>query len=252
MLGEEEFEADGGPFDVVTCMFAMHYFFESERKLRMFVRNVSRNLKPGAWWLVLAFAWRALERDGHRNRRVGRDLDLHGWRLLQSAGGVFIGTIPDGKRILWHLGGKAQFNTKHLKLEKRWEVRVRRRWALGCFGVRAAATAAALHGQGGGVQSDAAWLALLACSAGRPSQAAGVWQRVPVGPARHGHCQCVRLCTRGPTPPAAAGRRVWARVCCVNARRAQAWTSAARGLSSSSPSRSPSRASPRTTTCCPC
>jgi hypothetical protein len=30
-------------------MFAMHYFFEGEFKLRMFLRNVSRNLKPGKW-----------------------------------------------------------------------------------------------------------------------------------------------------------------------------------------------------------
>jgi len=34
-------------FDVVTCMFAIHYFFESEERLNGFLNNVSTNLKKG-------------------------------------------------------------------------------------------------------------------------------------------------------------------------------------------------------------
>jgi hypothetical protein len=45
-LGEELFEGDG-PFDLVTVMFALHYFYESEMMLRMLMKNVSYNLKPG-------------------------------------------------------------------------------------------------------------------------------------------------------------------------------------------------------------
>jgi hypothetical protein len=45
-LGEEMFEGDG-PFDLVTIMFALHYFYESETMLRMLIKNVSYNLKPG-------------------------------------------------------------------------------------------------------------------------------------------------------------------------------------------------------------
>jgi len=37
--------ADG--FDAVSCMFAVHYFFESEEKLDGFLKNVSGNLKKG-------------------------------------------------------------------------------------------------------------------------------------------------------------------------------------------------------------
>ncbi|OAP61989.1 hypothetical protein AYL99_04192 [Fonsecaea erecta] len=37
----------GGGFDVVTCMFAMHYSFESEEKVRMMLRNVAGSLKKG-------------------------------------------------------------------------------------------------------------------------------------------------------------------------------------------------------------
>jgi mRNA (guanine-N7-)-methyltransferase len=34
-------------FDAVSCMFAIHYFFESENKLDGFLNNVSSNLKKG-------------------------------------------------------------------------------------------------------------------------------------------------------------------------------------------------------------
>ena len=37
----------GGGFDVVACMFAMHYSFESEEKVRMMLRNVAGSLKKG-------------------------------------------------------------------------------------------------------------------------------------------------------------------------------------------------------------
>ena len=37
----------GGGFDLVACMFAMHYSFESEEKVRMMLRNVAGSLKKG-------------------------------------------------------------------------------------------------------------------------------------------------------------------------------------------------------------
>lgn len=66
-LGELPYDGDG-PYDLVTCMFALHYFFESESRLRMFLRNISNNLAPGGlaqpsagWQPVLApFACAAL------------------------------------------------------------------------------------------------------------------------------------------------------------------------------------------------
>ena len=36
------------PFDVVTCMFAIHYFFEKEEALATLLRNVAGSLKDGA------------------------------------------------------------------------------------------------------------------------------------------------------------------------------------------------------------
>jgi mRNA (guanine-N7-)-methyltransferase len=51
---------DPEPYDVVACMFAIHYFFESEERADRFLQMVSINLKPG---------------------------------------GVFIGTFPDARRV---------------------------------------------------------------------------------------------------------------------------------------------------------
>eukprot|EP01139_Manchomonas_bermudensis_P023447 Amastigsp_a841149_116.p2 type:complete len:405 gc:universal Amastigsp_a841149_116:88-1302(+) len=39
-------------FDLVSCQFAMHYFFESETRLRVFFRNVTERLVPGAHFVA--------------------------------------------------------------------------------------------------------------------------------------------------------------------------------------------------------
>ena len=46
-LGQSEWR-EGTPFDAITCMFAIHYFFVSERALDTFLGNVVANLKEGA------------------------------------------------------------------------------------------------------------------------------------------------------------------------------------------------------------
>ncbi len=50
------------PFDVVSMQFCMHYAFESERKARIMLENVASWLRPG---------------------------------------GVFVGTIPNAKQLMW-------------------------------------------------------------------------------------------------------------------------------------------------------
>lgn len=59
-LGLREWTDPDGPYDVVTCMFALHYFFAREGMCHTLLRHVARNLKPG---------------------------------------GVFMGIVPDGIRI---------------------------------------------------------------------------------------------------------------------------------------------------------
>eukprot|EP00873_Tetraselmis_striata_P043755 jgi/Tetstr1/464019/TSEL_008824.t1 len=39
------------PFDVVSCQFAAHYFFETEAKLDAFLDNVADNLRPGGLFI---------------------------------------------------------------------------------------------------------------------------------------------------------------------------------------------------------
>lgn len=66
-----------GPYDLVTCMFAAHYFYISERSFETFISNVASNLKPG---------------------------------------GYFVGTVPDGKRVLALLGGSSEFHSDVLTI----------------------------------------------------------------------------------------------------------------------------------------
>lgn len=46
MLGQQEWK-EANQFDAITCMFAIHYFFESEKAIKTFLHNVSINLKEG-------------------------------------------------------------------------------------------------------------------------------------------------------------------------------------------------------------
>lgn len=45
-LGDRDM-AEFDPFDVVTCMFAIHYFFNKEETLAQFLKNVSGSMKDG-------------------------------------------------------------------------------------------------------------------------------------------------------------------------------------------------------------
>jgi SAM-dependent methyltransferase len=80
-IGNTVWEA-GEPYDAVTCMFALHYFFHSEETARKVIEMAARNLKPG----------------GH-----------------------FFGVLPNGKEILRVLGAtmKPQ-KSKYFTLIPRW------------------------------------------------------------------------------------------------------------------------------------
>jgi len=42
-------------FDVVTCMFALHYFFQSESTFNTFIQSVLNNIKPGGYFVCCLF-----------------------------------------------------------------------------------------------------------------------------------------------------------------------------------------------------
>jgi len=69
-------------FDVVTCMFAAHYFHASESAFKCFVENAAGALKEG---------------------------------------GYFVGTVPDGKRVLRSLQQQPMYTTPMLVLQAMWE-----------------------------------------------------------------------------------------------------------------------------------
>jgi 2-polyprenyl-3-methyl-5-hydroxy-6-metoxy-1,4-benzoquinol methylase len=81
VLGIEEFREEE-LYDAVTCMFALHYFFVSQKALKQFLHNVAINLKPG---------------------------------------GYFFGTVPDGKSINQCVMKSPKFKSPMLTVEARWK-----------------------------------------------------------------------------------------------------------------------------------
>ena len=80
-LGTKELEWDC-QYDVVTCMFAIHYFFVSEEAIQMFFKNVANAIKPG---------------------------------------GYFIATFPSGKQVRRLLNQQEVFKSPMLHLRKHWK-----------------------------------------------------------------------------------------------------------------------------------
>ncbi|KAL4858009.1 mRNA cap guanine-N7 methyltransferase 1 [Chlorella vulgaris] len=79
-LGTEEW-LEPAQYDVVTCMFAIHYFFVAEKALKQFLHNVSINLKDG---------------------------------------GYFVGTVPDGRRINECIKSGRTYKRPMLTIEAHW------------------------------------------------------------------------------------------------------------------------------------
>lgn len=74
--------AEAEPFDAVSCMFALHYFFASESAATKMVEMIALNLREG---------------------------------------GYFFGTLPDGKRVVETLGPEMRFEMAGLKLVPKWK-----------------------------------------------------------------------------------------------------------------------------------
>jgi len=86
----------------------MHYFYDSEAALKHFLHNVALNLRPGQMC-----SWPYFSADA--STPAYSCFDTH-------AGGIFMGTIPCGKRVISILGEKDVFSSVMLRLEKRWKV----------------------------------------------------------------------------------------------------------------------------------
>jgi SAM-dependent methyltransferase len=81
-IGNIEWEDEKGPYDAVTCMFALHYFFRSEESARKALAMAARNLKP----------------QGH-----------------------FFGVLPDGRNVMNAIGESMKPKQyKAVRLAPRW------------------------------------------------------------------------------------------------------------------------------------
>ena len=76
-------------FDVVTCMFAIHYFFESEEKLNGFLNNVALNLKTGGCFITTFMDGNTVEKELMDNagiiegRKVLNDTNVVIWAIIK-------------------------------------------------------------------------------------------------------------------------------------------------------------------------
>ena len=57
-------------FDLVSCQFAIHYFFESERKLDNFLSNVDMNLKPGGYFIGTCLDGKKIKKEFGNNMQL--------------------------------------------------------------------------------------------------------------------------------------------------------------------------------------
>jgi SAM-dependent methyltransferase len=82
---EEAFGFASDRFEVVSCMMAVHYFFESERALDAFVYNVAQHLRPGGVF-------------------IGTCMDAASvMTRLQSSSSTAVGRCQRTGRVLWKL-----------------------------------------------------------------------------------------------------------------------------------------------------
>jgi len=72
-------------FDMVSCQFAIHYFFETEEKLKGFMANVRDNLRPGGLFISTFM-------DGNSVEKLIRD---------KGKNGLIEGRKMDGKVVVW-------------------------------------------------------------------------------------------------------------------------------------------------------
>ena len=72
-------------FDMVSCQFAIHYFFETEEKLKGFMTNVRDNLRPGGIFIATFM-------DGNSVEKLIRE---------KGKNGLVEGRKLDGKVVVW-------------------------------------------------------------------------------------------------------------------------------------------------------
>jgi hypothetical protein len=77
-----------GGADAVSCMFAVHYFFEDRTKLDGFVNNINETLKVGGYFIGCAFdgaaVFKLLKKLSEGQSKVGKVGDTPIWTIMKS------------------------------------------------------------------------------------------------------------------------------------------------------------------------
>lgn len=50
-LLSDKYEPRGREFDLVSCMFALHYQFSDEARARKMIQNITERLRPGGYFI---------------------------------------------------------------------------------------------------------------------------------------------------------------------------------------------------------
>jgi len=96
------------PFDMVSCQFAIHYFFETKATLRTFAANVARVLAPGGY-----FVGTCLD---------GQKVDA---ALSDSGEAGSLSAMGEDGRVLWHIGRRYEGRLGDRPVQERVGLKVR-------------------------------------------------------------------------------------------------------------------------------
>jgi hypothetical protein len=70
--------------DVISCMFATHYFFETAEKFSGFLQNISENLKVGGYFIGCCFdGEKTFDFLRGREARVGEEGGTTLWKITK-------------------------------------------------------------------------------------------------------------------------------------------------------------------------
>ena len=94
-----------GKFDLISCQFAMHYFFQNTKTINEFLLNVSENLKLGGFTASDTV-----------QENVERVFDL--FPILQNRGKNVAGYLSGGEQQMLAIGRALMSNPKYLLLDE--------------------------------------------------------------------------------------------------------------------------------------
>lgn len=105
-------------FDVISCQFAVHYFFENERILETFCENINKLMKPGGFFIGTCFDGKKIVEALRNNSGVyeGRINESIIWNIQKKYAAFDENSIEEwvGKRIQVYVESIGQVTNEYL------------------------------------------------------------------------------------------------------------------------------------------